>query len=156
MCLEFRHLDSIYSTLITFIAKFTTASVLCLLQIVGGKQTVYNRNILHGIEMSDTLCHTLAYIVEVWSLASDDASEDDNGIEAVVLRHLLCAIDELEATWNGLYMNVFRQCSMLFERIDGTLEQGTCNFYIPFRHHYAEAHVTCIGHVGGVIVGKVV
>ena len=44
--LEFRHLDSVDSALVTLVAQLATAAVLGLLQVVGGEETIDNRNLL--------------------------------------------------------------------------------------------------------------
>ena len=65
-------------------------------------------DILCGIEVRNTISHALTDVVEVWSLAPNDTSKYDNGIETIVLCHLLCTIYELKTARNGFDMDVFR------------------------------------------------
>ena len=80
--LEFCHLDGHYRTLITLVAQAASTTILSLLQIVGGEQAIDYWDVTSGVEASNTIGHPLADIVEVGSLATNDASQNDDGIVA--------------------------------------------------------------------------
>ena len=89
------------------------------------------------------------------SLSTDDASQDDNGIIAVVAGHLTGTVNKLERAGNGLDDDVLRQCTVLFERGDRTIEQCASDFRIPFSHHNTEAHVGGVRDLIKVVVGEI-
>ena len=88
-------------------------------------------------------------------LATNNGTEDDNGIVTVVERHLVSTVDQLEASRNGLHMDVLRQGAMLLKRRDTTIEQSPRNLRIPFSHNDTENHIRCIGHFRNVVVGEI-
>ena len=89
-------------------------------------------------------------------LATDNTSEDDDGIKSVVLGHLLCAVNQLKAARHGLYVDVLGQCAILLQGGHRTIEQRVGYLLVPFSHYYAEAHVAGVGHIGYILVGEVV
>ena len=154
--LEFRHLYGVYGAFVALVAEPSSAAVLCLLQVVGCQQTVDYGDFALCVELGYAVCHALADVVEVRSFAADNAAEDYYCVVSAVERHLVCAVDEFEAARNGLYVNVLRQCAVLFEGFHSSVKQRACDFRIPLSHHDAEAHVAGVGHVGRVVIRKVV
>lgn len=153
--LEFCHLYGIYGAFVALVAEPSAATVFGLLQVVGGEQAVDYGNFALCIELGNAVCNALANVVEVRSLAADDATENYYCVISAVECHLVSTVNKLEAARNGLYVDVLRQCTVLFESFHRAVEQCACDFWIPLRHDYAEAHVACIGHFGGVVVGQV-
>ena len=82
--LELSHFNSVNSTFVTFVAQSAAASVLCLLEVFRGQQSVDNGNVTGGVEAGNALCDTLTDVVEVWRLATNDTSQDDDGVITVV------------------------------------------------------------------------
>ena len=112
--LELRHLDSVDSALVTLVAQLATAAVLGLLQVVGGEETIDNRNLLCGVEACDAIGNTLADVIEVRSLTTNHATQDDDSVVSAIENHLMSAVNQLEATRNRLHVDVLWQCAMLF------------------------------------------
>ena len=135
--------------------RATTATAPIMLPVVGGEQTEYHGNAAGGIQPCDACRHALTDIVEVRSLAPDDAAQDDHGVVAVVKGHLVGTIDQLKAAGHGLHVNVLGQCTMLLEGADTAFEHRSGDVGIPVGHDDAEDHVRGIGHVTGVVVRKV-
>lgn len=154
--LEFRHLYGIYGAFISLVAEASAATVFGLLQVVGGEQAVDYGYFALGVELGNAVCHALANVVEVRSFAADDATENYYCVISAVECHLVSTVNKLEAARNGLYVDVLRQRTVLFESLHRAVEQCARDFWIPLRHDYAEAHVACIGHFGGVVVRQVV
>ena len=100
--LELRHLDSIDSAFIALVAVLATAAVERLLQVVGGEQAVDDRYLACGVETSDAVSNTLADIVEVRSLTANHATEDNHGVVTTVENHLVCSVNQLEASGNKI------------------------------------------------------
>ena len=98
------------------------------------------------------MCYSLADIVEVGCLTTDDAAEDDDGVEAVILAHLLCAIDELETSRNGLDMDVLRYRAVLLQCPHRAVEERASNIMVPFSDDDAEAHIAGIGYAVEIVV----
>ena len=86
--------------------------------------------------------------------APDDTSEDDDGVESVVLGHLLGSVNKLEAARDRLDVDVLGKRPVLLKCLDGTVEQGIGNLRIPFGYDDAEAHIACIGNTLCVVVGQ--
>lgn len=154
--LEFRHLYGIYGAFISLVAEASAATVFGLLQVVGGEQAVDYGYFALGVELGNAVCHALANVVEVRSFAAYDAAENYYGVISAVECHLVSTVNKFETARNGFYMDVLRQCAVLLKGLDRAIEQCACDFRIPLRHYYAEAHVACIWHFGGVVVGQVV
>ena len=112
--LELRHLDSVDSALVTLVAQLATAAVLGLLQVVGGQETIDNRNLLCCVEACDAIGNTLADVIEVRSLTTNHATQDDDSVVSAIENHLMSAVNQLEATRNRLHVDVLWQCAMLF------------------------------------------
>lgn len=89
VALEFCHFDGVDSTFVTFVAQLPSASVLSLLQVICRQQSVYDRNLAGGIQPRDAVGDPLTDVVEMWCFASDDATENDNGIVTSVKCHLM-------------------------------------------------------------------
>ncbi len=153
--LEFRHFNRHYGTFVALVSESSAGAFLRLLQGVGGEQAVDDGNLALGVEAGDAVGDTLADVVEMGRFATDDAAEDNHGVVTSVQAHLVGSVDELKAARNGLYVDVFGQRAVLFERGDGSFEQGSRDFRIPFRHHDAEAHVAGVGHLRKVVVAQV-
>ena len=128
---------------------------MCLLQVVGGEQTVDDGNLTLGVEACDAVGDSLADVVEVRRLAFDDTPEDDDGIVAAVQTHLVGAVDELERTRYGLHVDVLGQGAMLFERRDTSFKECSGDLGILLSYDDAEAHVASIGDFREVVFGKV-
>ena len=88
LTLEVDHLDGCYGAFVTFIAQTTTGTVFCLLHIVGGNQTVDDRDVGCGIQVSDALGSTGTNIIEVRSVATNYASDSNDCIHLTALNHL--------------------------------------------------------------------
>ena len=151
--LELCHLEGVDAALITCGAEFATTSVHCLLMIIGGQQSKDHRNVLCGIESGDAKGDALADIVKVRRVATDDAAQDDDGVETIVLAQLLCAIDELEAAGHSLDMDVLGQRTVLLKGRHATVEQCACDVLVPFSDNDTEAHVAGIGYAGRIVIG---
>ena len=153
--LEFCHLYGVYGAFVALVAEPSAATVFGLLQVVSGEQTVDYGDFALGVELGNAVGDALADVVEVRCFAADDAAENYYCVISAVERHLVGAVDKLETAGDGLYVDVLRQCAVLFEGLHRPVEQRSCDFRIPFRYHYAEAHVACVGHVCRVVVGQV-
>lgn len=149
--LELCHQYGIGGTFAAFVSKPSAATLPCLLYVVGCQEAVDDRYVLRGVEVGDAIGDTLAYIVEMRSLATYDAAKDYDGIEAVVLAQLLRAVDELETARHVLDVYVFRQCPVLLKGVNSSLEQRAGYLLIPIGNHYAEVHVRGIGYDYAVV-----
>ena len=83
---------------------------------------------------------------------ADDATQNDDGIEAIVLAQLLCAIDQLKTARNGLHVDIFRQRAVLFQCRHTTVEQSARDVFIPFSDDNAKTHITCVGYGRGIVI----
>ena len=153
---ELRHLDGYHGTLAALVSQLTASAILRLFKVVGGQQTEHYGDSARGVQAGDTLGDTLTDVVEVRGLATDDAAEDDDGIVTIVERHLMRTVNQLERARNGLYVDVLRQRTVLFERGDAAIEQRTSDFGIPLRHDHAEYHIRRIGHSRKVVIAEIV
>lgn len=153
--LKLCHQYGIGGTFAAFVSKPSAATLPCLLYVVGCQEAVDDRYVLRGVEVGNAVGDTLTNIVEVGSLAAYDAAEDYDGIEAVVLAQLLCAVDELEAARHVLHVYVLGQGPVLFKGVDCTAEQGSGYLLVPIGNHYAKVHVRGIGY-SDAAVGTVV
>ena len=149
--LELRHLDSVDSALVTLVAQLATAAVLGLLQVVGGEETIDNRNLLCCIEACDAIGNTLADVIEVRSLTTNHATQDDDSVVSAIENHLMSAVNQLEASGNSLYVDVLRQSSVLLQCLNGSVKQSSGYLRIPFCHNNAEAHVACVRNATEVV-----
>ena len=149
--LEFRHLNGINCAFVALVAILATATVESLLLVVSGKQTIYNRYLACGVESCNACCNALADVVEVRSLTANYATQDNHCIISTVQNHLMSSVDKLEATRNGLHVDVLRQCAVLLKSLDGSIEQSARDVLVPFGYYDAEAHVACIGNGSEVV-----
>ena len=153
--LELCHFDGDYGAFIALVTEAASAAVFGLLEVVGGKKTKHHGNSARRIQAGDTLGDTLTDIVEVGRLTTDNTSQDDHSIVAVVERHLVGTVDQLERAGNGLHMDILGQGSVLLEGGYTAIEQGACDLRIPLGHHHTERHVRCIGHGVEVVIAEV-
>ena len=91
--LEFCHLDGDDGALITLVAETASRTILGLLHVLCGQQTEDNGNVVRRVESGNALGDSLTDVVEMGSLAADDAAEDNDGVIAVVERHLVRSVD---------------------------------------------------------------
>ena len=88
LTLEIDHLDGRYGTFVALVAQTSTGTVFGLLHVVGGDKAVDYRNVSRCIEVRDTLGGSGTYIVEVGGIASNYATDGNNGIYLAALNHL--------------------------------------------------------------------
>ena len=58
----------------TFIAAFTSTSIFSLLKVVSCQQTIDDRNLTYCIKACNSVGHTLADVIKMRCLASDNTS----------------------------------------------------------------------------------
>ena len=153
LILELSHFDGVNCALVPLVSEPSATAVLCLLQVVRGEQPVDDGDVLCGVEMRNAVGDPLADIVEVRCLSPDDASEDDDGIESVVLGHLLRSVDQLEAAGNRLDVDVLRESAMLLKCLDGSVKESIGDFRIPLGYDDAKAHVARVRYALCIVVG---
>ena len=88
----------------------------------------------------------------MWGLALNDTSEDNDSVKAIILAHLLSAINEFKASRNSLYMNILRNSAVLLKSTDATVKECACYIVIPFSNDDPEAHIACVGNAVEVVV----
>ena len=149
--LELRHLYGVNGAFVAFVAILAAATVESLLAVVSGEQAVDDGYLTCGVETSDAVSNTLADIVEVRSLTANHATEDNHGVIASVENHLVCSVNQLEASGNSLDVDVLRQSSVLLQCLNGSVKQSSGYLRIPFCHNNAEAHVACVRNATEVV-----
>lgn len=150
--LEFCHFNSGYRTLVAFVSEPSSGTVDSLLVVVSSQQTVDYRNVLHSIEIRYALRYPLTDIIEMWCLAADYASEDDDSVESVVFAHLLCTVDEFETSWYSLDMYILRNSAVLLECLYSTVEERAGNIMVPLSDNDAEAHIAGVRNTIEIVI----
>src|SRR5574344_32011 len=102
--------------------------------------------------MSDSCCYTLADVIEVRGVSTNDTSQDDDGIKSIVFCHLLFTIDKFKTSRNSFNMDVLRKRTVLFQCFYSTFKQGPCNFRVPFRNNDTEAHIAGVWNLGKIVI----
>ena len=125
----FCHLDGCDGTFVAFVAKHTAAALLGLLECVAGKQAVDDGNLSFAIQVGKTLRDTLADVIEVRCVATNDASDGYDDINEARADEACGAINQLEASGDGFDDDAFLADTMLHERLAGTLKQSPCDFF---------------------------
>lgn len=94
--LELSHFDSIDSTFIAFVTQSASATILGLLQVIGGQQAIDDGDAARGIKACDAGSYSLADVVKVGCFSTNDTAENNDGIVTVVERHLVSPVDEFK------------------------------------------------------------
>lgn len=136
--LKVHHFYGSNGAFIALVSKSSTCAFFGLLHIVGCKKSVDNRNLALGIELSQSLSCASADVVEVRSVASNNAAYGDNGVELSALAHLLSTVDKFETSRNHLHFNVVFLNTMLQESVACSLGKCKCYVAVPLGNNDAE------------------
>ena len=134
---EVRHLDSSFGGFGALVAQATPGAVECLLLVVTRQNTEDDRHLLCGIQVGTTLGHTVADVIEVRCSATDDTSDDDNGVVASTAGHPCGAIGQFNSTRHVCYGDVLMGVTLAGKQVECSLEQGSGDVLIPFGTHDA-------------------
>lgn len=94
--LELSHFDGIDSTFIAFVTQSASATILGLLQVIGGQQTINDGYAARGVKACDAGSYSLADVIKVGCFSTNDTAENNDGIVTVVERHLVSPVDEFK------------------------------------------------------------
>ena len=96
---KIHHFDCCDGEFLSFVAEFASCSLFCLFGCVGCDESEYDWHFSFCVLSCEFGCYSLADVVEVWCVASDDASDGYYCVDVSCACEFCASVDEFEAAW---------------------------------------------------------